>query len=125
MQMIKRTLSILLTVVMLVSMFSMVNVAFAAEWDGTVATEFESGSGTEADPYIIINAAQLAYMNAAIGDGTAASAYFKLGADITLNEGLLDEDYNVLKTPSISWDSQGTFSGVFDGNGKTIYGFYT
>ncbi|MBQ5890308.1 MAG: hypothetical protein IIW73_05085, partial [Clostridia bacterium] len=125
MQMIKRTLSILLTVVMLVSMFSMVNVAFAAEWDGTVATEFESGSGTEADPYIIIDAAQLAYMNAVIGDGTQASAYFKLGADITLNEGLLDEDYNVLKTPSVSWDSQGTFSGVFDGNGKTIYGFYT
>ena len=125
MQMIKRTLSILLTVVMLVTMFSMVNVASAAAWDGTVATEFESGSGIEADPYIIIDAAQLAYMNAVIGDGTQASAYFKLGADITLNEGLLDEDYNVLKTPSVSWDSQGTFSGVFDGNGKTIYGFYT
>ncbi|MBQ5717365.1 MAG: hypothetical protein IIV63_06290, partial [Clostridia bacterium] len=124
MQMFKRTLSIVLTVVMLVSMFSMVTFASAA-WDGTVATEFESGSGTEANPYIIVNAEQLALMSTNIAAGTDAGAYYKLGADITLNEGVLDADYNLNSGTFTSWTSGGTFSGVFDGDGHTIYGFYS
>ncbi|MBQ3160543.1 MAG: hypothetical protein IJC04_00290, partial [Oscillospiraceae bacterium] len=122
MQMIKRTLSILLTVVMLVSMFSMVTVASAA-WDGSVATDFASGSGTEADPYIIMNASQLAYYVS--GNGT--SSYVKLGADIVINENVLSEDYTLNAGSFIEWPVNSTTlsgSGVFDGDGHTIYGFY-
>ncbi len=31
-------------------------------WDGTVATEFAGGTGTESDPYLIETGAQLAYL---------------------------------------------------------------
>ncbi|MBQ2388645.1 MAG: hypothetical protein II305_01180, partial [Clostridia bacterium] len=51
--------------------------------------------------------------------------YYKLGADITLNEGVLDADYNLNSGTFTSWTSGGTFSGVFDGDGHTIYGFYS
>ena len=122
MQMIKRTLSIVLTVVMLVSMFSMVTVASAA-WDGSVATAFASGSGSEADPYIIMNASQLAYYVS--GNGT--SSYVKLGADIIINENVLSEDYALNAGSFREWPVNSTTlygSGVFDGDGHTIYGFY-
>ena len=123
MQMLKRTLSIVLTVVMLVSMFSMVNVASAA-WDGSVATAFASGLGTEAEPYIIMDAPQLALMRDKIAEGKEADAYYTLGADITLNEGVLDAHYNLTSTNFTEWKSSGTFSGVFDGAGHTIYGYF-
>ncbi|MBQ2422328.1 MAG: hypothetical protein II286_00040, partial [Clostridia bacterium] len=122
MQMIKRTLSILLTVVMLVSMFSMVTVASAA-WDGSVATDFASGTGSEDDPYIIMNASQLAYYVS--GNGT--SSYVKLGADIIINENVLSEDYTLNAGGFREWPVNSTTlsgTGVFDGDGHTIYGFY-
>ncbi|MBQ5890435.1 MAG: hypothetical protein IIW73_05745, partial [Clostridia bacterium] len=123
MQMIKRTISILLTVVMLVSMFSIVNVASAAGWDGSVATAFASGSGSEADPYMIMNASQLAYYVS--GNGT--SSYVKLGADIVINENVLSDDYNLNPGSFTEWPVNSTTlygAGVFDGDGHTIYGFY-
>ncbi len=36
-------------------------------WDGTIATEFESGSGTATDPYIIADPSQLAYLVSGAG----------------------------------------------------------
>lgn len=62
-------------------------------WDGSVAESFESGSGTEDDPYIIVTAEQLALLAELVntsetyidGEPYATKAY-KLGADIVLND---------------------------------------
>ena len=65
-------------------------VAFVAEtdpvWEGTVATGFAGGSGTEEDPYLIANADQLAYLGDLISNenGTYGDKYYKLVADINL-----------------------------------------
>lgn len=92
-------------------------------WDGTVATGFASGNGTEKDPYIISNAAELAYLASstynALSTSTAApvsatetdtagiynaykDVYFKLTADIDLN--------------NKKWLPIGRFGMRFDGN---------
>ena len=91
----------------------------ADKWDGTVATAYESGTGTAEDPYIIRTGAQLAYLSQQSKGATVGSGlYFKLGASIDLsahewtpicNRGNL--------TSSSGWKF---FAGNFDGNGYTI-----
>ena len=91
----------------------------ADKWDGTVATAYESGTGTAEDPYIIRTGAQLAYLSQQSKGATFGSGlYFKLGASIDLsahewtpicNRGNL--------TSSSGWKF---FAGNFDGNGYTI-----
>lgn len=62
-------------------------------WDGhTVASEYRSGTGTMSDPYIISNGAELAKLSNDLQDASNngfENVYFKLGADIILNDGLL------------------------------------
>lgn len=86
--------------------------ADSALWDGvTVASRFESGMGTKGDPIIIKTPAQFALFASKVRDGEKYSnIYFKLVSDINLND--------------IFWPySGGSFSGYFDGNGKTIEGY--
>ena len=72
----------------------------------------KTGEGTETSPWIITNAAQLRAISRDSKEGEAgtvfAGKHFKLDNDISLDE----EDWEPIKT----------FSGVFDGNGKTISG---
>ena len=80
-------------------------------WDGTVAFDFEDGSGTEADPYEISKASQLAFLARSVNEGTSYSGkYLVLANDIDLN--------------NIEWTPIGngihSFMGNFDGNGHTI-----
>jgi len=57
--------------------------AYADTWNGTdVATDYAGGSGTEADPFRIETAAQLAYF--ATKSSTLANKYVKLNANIDL-----------------------------------------
>ena len=53
-------------------------------WNGDVAKAFSSGDGTEAKPYIIANADQLAYLSELISDNNEAynTKCYKLTADI-------------------------------------------
>lgn len=84
----------------------------SALWDGvTVASRFESGMGTKGDPIIIKTPEQFALFASKVQSGESYSdIYFKLVSDINLND--------------IYWSySGGTFSGYFDGNGKTIEGY--
>ena len=93
-------------------------------WDGSTATSFESGSGTEKDPYIIKTGAQLAYLSKLGADNTSAKnstygdgLYYKLGASIDLS--------NYQWTPICARDSMTSynwtyFNGSFDGAGYTI-----
>jgi hypothetical protein len=55
-------------------------------WDGSVASSFDGGSGTESDPYLISNGAQLAKLAQDVNGGNNYSGkYFRLTADIMLN----------------------------------------
>lgn len=81
--------------------------------------EFESGSGTQTDPYIIKNAEQLNAFAQRINAGFSNDAYFALDADIDLG--------NAEWTPVGYYASKGGYStcfqGEFDGRGHTVKNF--
>ncbi|MBE6576917.1 MAG: hypothetical protein E7653_02105 [Ruminococcaceae bacterium] len=85
--------------------------AVQSKWDGTVAASFESGSGTEADPYKIATPSQLAYLAKQVNEGNSyEGSYFELTSNIDLN--------------NISWtpigDGTRAFKANFDGKGHTV-----
>ncbi|MBQ5816551.1 MAG: hypothetical protein IIW33_03715, partial [Oscillospiraceae bacterium] len=92
-------------------------------WDGSVA-EALSGNGTEKDPYVISNGAELAF---AINSG-GKGAYYKVTKDIYLND--IDKvDWKTGRTTTVgyrinSWYYNVAFEGNIDGNGHTVYGLY-
>lgn len=80
-------------------------------WDGTSANAFAGGDGTEASPFTIAKASQLAFLAAEINAGKDYTGkHFSLTRDLDL--AMLD------------WTPIGngthSFSGSFDGNGHTI-----
>ena len=89
-------------------------------WDGTTDKNLE-GSGTEADPYLIKTAAQLAAIVTGNNGGAWTGKYFKLANDIRIN----DTNSENWKDTARNWvwvDFR--FIGTFDGDGHTIDGFY-
>ena len=79
-----------------------------------------SGSGTENDPYLILNPIQLNQLRNFLNK---SGVYFKLMADIDLTEFLDDEN------PSQGWQpvgnsSSAAFKGFIDGNGKKVTGLW-
>ena len=79
-----------------------------------------SGSGTEDDPYLILNPIQLNQLRNFLNQ---SGVYFKMMADVDLTEFLEDED------PSQGWkpvgnSSSSAFKGILDGNGKTVSGLW-
>lgn len=122
-------------------------------WDGSVASSYHKGTGTENDPYIIANGAELAYFSQQLIDNDYADTYFALSNDIVLNKGIFsytddegikytlnDTTYYVANYSNKYYDNSektgtevGTinifeslngFKGHFDGNSFTIYGLY-
>lgn len=96
---------------------------------------YDGGAGdTESDPYLISNAAQLAYLAYMVNSGTTYSGtYFLMTADIALNPGTFAS--NGTYTPAgsenaVEWTPIGTdeatyyFSGSFNGGGHTVSGIY-
>ena len=121
-------------------------------WDGSVATSYNSGTGSEEDPYIISNASELAFFVEKLKTTNYAGTYFKLGNNIILNDGLfgysdnnitytLDDTVfyldkytnnaydnseltgNVISTVNLLGSIK-NFNGYFDGDYRTIYGLY-
>lgn len=81
------------------------------EWDGTVADGFAGGTGTQADPYLISNGEELAYLSAQVASGNAfAGKHVTLAANLDMG--------NVAFTP-IGSDAR-RFAGSFDGAYHTI-----
>ncbi len=81
-------------------------------WTGAVASGFEDGSGTAADPYYIATSAQLAYFAQQVNNGNSFQGkYISLIANLDLG--------NREWTPIGSSDSK-PFRGTFCGNGYTI-----
>ncbi len=99
-----------------------------AVWDGTVASGFAGGTGTEDDPYIIETAEQLAYLAYSVSAGTEYYGEFiKLTNDIFLNDTEGWENW-AESAPANEWTPIGTensaFMGTFDGDGHKILGIY-
>ncbi|MDR2889717.1 MAG: hypothetical protein LBV33_07760, partial [Lachnospiraceae bacterium] len=65
----------------LITQFSVISQAASTD-------HFESGSGTEADPYVIVSASQLAYLAEVVnaGDENYFDKHYILGADIDLSD---------------------------------------
>ena len=80
-------------------------------WDGSLASGFASGNGTEKDPYKIQTAEELAFLAKSVNEGTSYSGkYLILTNDIDLN--------NLEWTPI--GNGKYAFEGNFDGNNHTI-----
>lgn len=111
------------------SVFSAVKTS-ADEWDGiTIASGFASGDGTEANPYLIKTAAQLAYFRKQVDAGnTFEGKFVKLGADIDLADKPFDPIgfgyWSESKVDENGTDTNTVFMGTFDGARYTIYNLY-
>ena len=112
-------------------------------WDGTKASSFAGGTGTEADPYIIKTAEQLAYCCTGINAANSTGKYYKVDDSVKVfvlqPESVVDLD-KLLALDSAeatknylsglsgkkNWADLGAsgFNGNFDGNGVTVYGLY-
>ena len=80
-------------------------------WDGSIASSFDGGDGSEGDPYRIATAEQLAFLASEINSGTSYQGkHFILTSHIDL--------------ANIQWTPIGTikhpFDGCFNGQGHTI-----
>jgi hypothetical protein len=98
----------------------------ADTWDGSTATGFAGGSGTEDDPYVIETGAQLAYLAQQVNDGTSYSGiYFQLDNSIDLSNytwtgiGTAVLTSASSNSPYPTTESKG-FAGTFCGGGNTI-----
>ena len=98
-------------------------------WDGTYAP-WTHGTGTEADPFLIENAQQLAYLANRVNNGLDAAGghvsnhdlHYKLMTDVNLNG---SETFQW--TPIGYWISETnyySFGGHFDGNNHAVSGLY-
>ncbi|MBQ7379441.1 MAG: hypothetical protein IJW70_07175 [Clostridia bacterium] len=95
-------------------------------WDGKVGDGFAGGSGTEADPYLISNGWQLAYLAYQINHGDAAqynNKYYALTADIDLGNVNWDPIGCIYNTSGTA-DTSKAFIGHFDGRGYTVYNLF-
>ena len=88
-------------------------------WSGLVATKFAGGTGTEEDPYLIETPEQLAFMINKTGE--SAGTYYKITADIRLNDTSLPD----WTSQAQEWVySSGEWAGHLDGDGHVISGLY-
>ena len=112
------------------------------EWDGSVASGYRSGSGSEFDPYVISNGSEFAFFAAQLEHTDYSGIYFELSNDIVLNKGLFDYDGTISYSIDDSvyqldeftnkynggkvnlFNSIKKFNGHLNGNFYRIYGLY-
>lgn len=96
-------------------------------WDGTIADSYGGGKGTSNSPYLIKTAAQLARVAEQTNNGAESGKYYKLTADIYLNDTSSVASWDAAG-PDYTWtpigNSSAKFSGTFDGYNHVIYGLY-
>ena len=95
----------------------------ATAWRDNAAAAFAGGSGTEADPYLITDGAQLAKVAKDVEDNVTVykDVYFRLENDIDLSAHRWNP-IGVWKWYENGASENKTFAGFLDGNGKTITG---
>ena len=117
----KRIGSVLLALALCLSLLPATALAAGGAWDGSIATAFAGGTGTESDPYQIANGAQLAYLASEVNKGQKyENSYFVLTADINLNNKDWTPIANSFSDALLGGSDYRVFAGNFDGNGYTI-----
>ncbi len=111
----KKIISAILVVAMLVSMMILIIPTASAVWDGTSVSSALIGTGTEFDPYLITSENDLAHVAKQVNDGVThyEGKFFKLTTDLDLGE----KDWTPIGAVSANY-----FGGTFDGDGHTIRG---
>ncbi len=80
-------------------------------WDGTSSSAFKYGNGTETEPYLITNSAELSYLATQVNNGIAyENTFFQLAMNLNLD--------NKNWTPI--GNTNNPFKGTFDGAGHYI-----
>ena len=101
--------------------------AVSEAWDGTIASEYAGGDGSESAPYLISNGQQLAFLSQQLdSEGDYTGVFVKLTADIVLNDDVKDNPI-VWKSIGLSESEEGrtiSFNGTFDGDNHKIIGMY-
>ena len=117
----KRIGSVLLALALCLSLLPATALAEDSAWDGSIATAFAGGSGTENDPYQIDDGAQLAYLASEVNKGqTYENSYFVLTADIDLANNDWTPIGNSFADVLFDGPDYRLFAGNLDGKGHTI-----
>ena len=117
----KKLLSILLALSLLLTLLPTVALAADGAWDGSIATAFAGGTGTESDPYQIADGAQLAYLASEVNKGQPyENAYFVLTADIDLGNHDWTPIGNSFSDALFGGTDYSVFAGNLDGKGHTV-----
>ena len=117
----KRIGSLLLILALCFTLLPTAALAADGAWDGSIATAFAGGTGTESDPYQIANGAELAYLASSVNSGeTYTGKNFVLTANIDLNGLPWTPIGNSFSDALLEGSNYRIFAGNFDGNGYTI-----
>ncbi|MCQ2478142.1 MAG: hypothetical protein MJ091_02830, partial [Clostridia bacterium] len=133
----KRVLSLVLSFALILgtigSSFIFANATASGVWDGNMSASL-SGTGTETDPYLIQNSADLAYFASSVNGGNDyAGKLVKLTTDLVINSNAQDYVTWATTAPANTWTPIGSyilnvsskpFKGTFDGGSHTISGVY-
>ena len=118
----KRIGSVLLALALCLSLLPATALAADGAWDGSIATAFAGGTGTENDPYQIDDGAQLAYLASEVNKGqTYENSYFVLTADIDLANHDWTPIGNSFSDALFGRTDYRLFAGNLDGKGHTIF----
>ena len=94
-------------------------------WDGSVSSGFEKGSGTQNDPYVISNPAQLAFFRDSVNSGNDYDGKFIM---LSQSIKICEFDVEAPDENTVLWVGIGTdanpFRGTFNGNGNAVCGLY-
>ena len=118
----KRIGSLLLILALCFTLLPTAALASDGAWDGSIATAFAGGTGTERDPYQIAGGAQLAYLASEVNKGqTYENSYFVLTADIDLANHDWTPIGNSFSDALFGGTDYHLFAGNLDGKGHTIF----
>ena len=118
----KRIGSLLLILALCFTLLPTAALAAGGAWDGSVATAFAGGDGTDSNPYQIADGAQLAYLASEVNkEGkTYENSYFVMTADIDLNNHDWTPIGNSFSGLLFNRTDYSLFAGNLDGKGHTI-----
>ena len=118
----KRIGSLLLILALCITLLPTAALAADGAWDGSIATAFAGGSGTENDPYQIDGGAQLAYLASEVNKGQPyENSYFVLTADIDLANHDWTPIGNSFSDALFGGTDYSLFAGNLNGKGHTIF----
>lgn len=118
----KRIVSAVMALILCLTLLPTAALAADGAWDGSIATAFAGGSGTENDPYQIDDGAQLAYLASEVNKGqTYENSYFVLTADIDLANHDWTPIGNSFSDALFGGTDYSLFAGNLNGKGYTIF----